>query len=72
MTKRYYKKAETFKENLLVRLCEVLNVITSSNKYGLTKGWSIAQIVTAKEYNVLLKKKEAVVLDDGVIEINEG
>ena len=72
MTIRYYKKAETMKEELLARLCTVLNAVTGSEKYGLTKGWNLAQIVTTKEYKERLKEKGAEVLNDGVIMITKG
>ena len=72
MTRCYYKKAKNLKEELLARFCMAMNAITKSKKYGLTKGWDIAQIVTTREYEERLKEDGAEVLDDGVIMIIEG
>ena len=71
MTVRYYMKAKNTKEELLARFCTVLNVVTRSERYGLTKGWDIAQIVTKREYEKRRKEEGAEVLADNVIMITK-
>ena len=71
MSKQYYRKAKTSKEKILAGLCKVLNGITGTKKYGLTKGWDIAQIVLNSDYEKLMKKEGVFIHPDGVIEINE-